>query len=71
MNVQALAQLVPPLRGCALCVHGMDRDGVRHCYAPAVRQVFGMQPVATARSCVEACGPGAAHMHMDAWSATA
>lgn len=71
MNVQALAQLVPPLRGCALCVHGMDRDDVRHCYAPAVRQVFGVQPVATARSCVEACGPGAAHMHMDAWSTTA
>ena len=71
MNVQALAQLVPPLRGCALCVHGMDHDGVRHCYAPAVRLVFGVQPVAVVRSCTAGCGPGAAHMHMQAWGAAA
>lgn len=71
MNVQALAQLVPPLRGCALCIHGVERDGVRHCHAPAVRQVFGVLPVDTARRCAEACGPGAAHMHMDAWGAMA
>lgn len=69
MNLQALALLVPPLRGCALCSHGVDRNGVRHCNAPAVREVFGTQPVATARSCVEACGPAAAHMHIDTWGA--
>ena len=43
MNLQALAQLVPPLHGCTLCAHSMERDGVRHCYAPAVREVFGVQ----------------------------
>ena len=35
MNLQALAQLVPPLHGCTLCAHSMEREGVRHCYAPA------------------------------------
>ena len=71
MNLQALAQLVPPLHGCTLCMHSMNRDGVRHCYAPAVRDVFGVQPVNVIRSSTEACGPGASHMHMSAWGRTA
>lgn len=71
MNLQALAQLVPPLRGCALCTHGVERDGVRVCQAPAVRMVFGVQPVSVVRARAEACGPGAAHMHMPAWGAPA
>ena len=71
MNLQALAQLVPPLHGCTLCMHSMERDGVRHCYAPAVRDVFGVQPVNVIRSSTEACGPGASHMHMHTWGAQA
>ena len=50
MNLQALAQLVPPLHGCTLCAHSMEREGVRHCYAPAVREVFGVQPVNVIRA---------------------
>ena len=71
MNMQALAQLVPPLHGCTLCAHSMERDGVRHCYAPAVREVFGVQPVNVIRASSEACGPGAIHMHMHTWGAIA
>ena len=71
MNLQALELLVPPLHGCRLCVHSQDRDGQLHCYAPAVREVFGVRPVNVIRASSEACGPGAAHMHMDAWSVAA
>ena len=63
MNLQALAQLVPPLHGCTLCAHSMERDGVR--------EVFGVQPVNVIRASSEACGPSASHMHMHTWGALA
>ncbi|GKS83243.1 hypothetical protein AVMA1855_03845 [Acidovorax sp. SUPP1855] len=69
MNAQALAALVPPLRGCALCMHSTRIGEALHCNCPAVRKVFGLQPVHVVRQTVGACGPGAAHMHMDAWGA--
>jgi len=71
MNLQALEKLVPPLHGCTLCMHSMEKDGSLHCYAPAVREVFGVQPVRVIRACGEACGPGAAHMHMETWGTPA
>lgn len=67
MNLQALANLVPPLRGCALCLHSLERDGTLHCVCPAVRVVAGVQPVRLVRQPGEACGPGADHLDMAAW----
>lgn len=71
MTRAELEALVPPLRGCALCAHSMERDGTLHCYAPAVRIVFGVQPVAMVRRLSEACGPSATHMYMPAWGEAA
>ena len=66
-----LEALVPPLRGCALCTHGTPQCGALFCNAPAVRAVFGVLPVAVARRMPDACGPGAAHMHMPSWGEAA
>jgi len=59
----------PPLRACALCVHGQDRGGERVCASPAVTAggVFLPQPVVVARRSGQACGPDAAHLHIAAW----
>ena len=68
-TLEALEKLVPPLRGCALCMHSRPLDGQLHCACPAVREVHGLQPVRVVRATTEACGPGAAHMDMPAWKA--
>lgn len=68
MNAQqTLELLVPPLRGCALCMHSTDHDGQLHCASPTVREVHGLQPVRMVRAAIAACGPGAIHMDMTAW----
>lgn len=63
------AATCPPLRACALCVHGQDRGGERVCASPAVTAggVFLPQPVVVARRSGQACGPDAAHLHIAAW----
>ncbi|AVS66619.1 hypothetical protein C8245_13855 [Paracidovorax avenae] len=63
----ASAATVPPLRACALCMHGRPVAGALHCHCPAVRKVFGLQPASAMRTTAGACGPGAAHMDMPAW----
>lgn len=67
MTCTELEALVPPLRGCALCAHSRLRNGALLCHAPAVREVFGVRPVAVVRGLPEACGPSAAHLHMACW----
>lgn len=69
MNMQALAELVPPLRACVLCRHSIERNNDLHCDCPSVRVVSGVQPVRLVREPGEACGPGANHLDMAAWSA--
>lgn len=64
---QALEAIVPPLRGCALCMYSAPLQGVLHCYCPAVREIHGLRPVHVVRASSEACGPGAAYMDMTAW----
>ncbi|TQF08475.1 hypothetical protein FJV41_49705 [Myxococcus llanfairpwllgwyngyllgogerychwyrndrobwllllantysiliogogogochensis] len=62
------AAKVPPLRACALCMHRRPVAGALHCGAPAVRNVFGLQPVSAMRATAGACGPSAAHMDMPGWA---
>lgn len=65
---EALELLVPPLRGCALCMHSTALGGQLHCACPTVQEMHGLQPVRVVRACIVACGPGAVHMDMTAWS---
>ena len=69
MELDRLASLVPPLRGCDLCMHSTTRNGLLHCGYPDVRMVFGLQPVHVIRTTDAACGPGAAQKDMPEWSA--
>jgi hypothetical protein len=67
MKGPSLSDLVPPLRGCVLCVHSLRHQGELHCACPAMRQVAGMRAVHVVRAAGEMCGPGAQHMDMQAW----
>lgn len=49
-------------RACAICTHGVDVDGQRHCRAAAVAGPARSLPVPLARANHGPCGPEAHHL---------
>uniref|UniRef100_A0A1A7GDL6 Uncharacterized protein n=1 Tax=biofilter metagenome TaxID=1070537 RepID=A0A1A7GDL6_9ZZZZ len=68
MLTQAEANaLVPPLRGCALCVHSTPCNGELLCDHPRIALNHAPKLVRLARDIGGECGPSAVHMHMISW----